>query len=454
MYKFRPYRLKDGKYIDDKGKKHNFKGNQKDLIINLKKHAKYDLSKYNKLKAIEKSVKKVEETDINLKTSIRKNEYKDIKNIEDKIKNDEKLTDEEKQRYDLYINKGQTGEKLNVRDFDEVKDIIFNYSPSELKEFENFTAEEQKEINNINPRNQKKYIERLIKQKKINLSIEKMIYELFELSIPESNFKSDKWNGFKNGDIKYIRKLYNFLYNIHEKTKSDIYDYLLIEKNNKLNNPFQIFLSKRLDKSYSRENLINDLLKDITPARYNKFYELKYNIPNTILPGDLIGRAIKNYLPPLYESDINKYYDGNPKYINTYALDEIKNMKIDNNDLLHGRGFIVNNSNRNDNDDNNKHWTAVYLDKYNIELFDPLAKHLQSKKILEELKPIIEENNNMFKLKKNSNVVQNPLSYLCGYHCISFLNKKFDGKNFKEASEYNNDYKQNTKDIRKRFSFV
>ena len=96
MLKSRPYRLKDGKYTDDKGKKHKFKGDQKDLIINLKKHAKYDLSKYNKLKAVEKSIRKVEETDINLKTAIRKNEYKDIKNIEDKIKNDEKLTDEEK----------------------------------------------------------------------------------------------------------------------------------------------------------------------------------------------------------------------------------------------------------------------------------------------------------------------------------------------------------------------
>jgi hypothetical protein len=49
---------------------------------------------------------------------------------------------------------------------------------------------------------------------------------------------------------------------------------------------------------------------------------------------------------------------------------------------------------------------------------------------------------------------QNPLSYLCGYHCISFLNKKFNGADFKTATDYDKNYNQATKDIRNRFKYI
>ena len=58
------------------------------------------------------------------------------------------------------------------------------------------------------------------------------------------------------------------------------------------------------------------------------------------------------------------------------------------------------------------------------------------------------------KLKKNSNLVQNPLSYLCGYHCIDFLDKKFNGSNFKEATNYNQSFHENTKEIRNKFNYI
>lgn len=430
------------------------KKTQQELINNIKTHHKYDLSKYNKLKTIDKTVKKVEETDINLKSIIRKNEQKDIKALEDKIKNDEKLTDEEKQRYDLYVNNAQNAETLEIKDYKQTEDICFNFTQAEEKDIENFTQEEEKEIQNQSNRTRNTYIKNLIKQKKINIIVNRILENLFNTNVKESGFKIDYWNGLKNSKIEYIETLYIFLYKIHEKSKTDIYDYIIFEFKNKFVNPFQISLGYRNNKQKTRDDLILNLLKNITPSRLNKFYEQKIGDLNSIPVGDLIGKSIKNYLPPLYESDINEYYKNDNRYLNTYALDEVKNIISKDKNIIKGYGFIVNNSKRNDTNENNKHWTAVYIDKHNIELYDPLAKHLEADNILKQLKPEIEKNDLMFKLKQNDNISQNPQSYLCGYHCISFLNKKFDGKSFKEASEYNKNYDEVTKDIRKRFSYV
>jgi hypothetical protein len=450
--KSRPYRIKEGKYYNNK-KNIKTSKTQYDLIHDIKKHHRYDLSKYNKKKSIERTAKKVEDTDINLKLNIRKNTYKDIKNLEDKIKNDEKLTDEEKQRYELYINQNQGDEKLIIQDYKEAYSSIFDFTAAEEKDLENFTNEEQTLINNQSNRSRANFIKQIIRQKKINIEVERMLNILFNTNIKDSKFKIDYWNGLKNGREEYIKTLYSILYSIHEKSKTDIYDYVIIEKNNKLNNPFQLFLGYRNNKQKSRDDVINNILENITPNRFNKFQKLKLDIDNFIPGGDLIGKALKTkYLPPLYESDINDYYKNNTNYIGTYAIDEVKN--IPNKDIIKGYGFIVNNSTRNDENPNNKHWTAVYLDKYNVEMFDPLAKHNEYKKIISQLKPIIENNNVLMKLKKNSNIVQNPLSYLCGYHSIDFLDKKFNGSNFKEATNYNQSFHENTKEIRNKFNYI
>ena len=449
MFKTRPYRKKFVKS----------KKTQQQLVNNQKSHLKYDLEKYNKLKSIEKTVKKVEESDINLKEFIKKNEQKDVKFLETKIKNDEKLTDEEKQRYDLYVNNGQNQEVLDIKPYKQTMDDCFNFTQAEEKDIQNFTPEEEKEINNQSTRSKNKYIQNLIKQKKINIIVNRILENLFNTNVKDSSFKLTYWNGIKNSKIDYIETLFIFLYKIHEKSKSDIYDYLIFEKQNKFVNPFQISLAYRNNKSKTRDDLIMNLLPNITPSRLNKYYEQKLNIINEIPGGDLIGRNIKEkkYLPALYESDINEYYKNEDRYLGTYAIDEVKNINniIDiENKNIKGYGFIVNNSKRDPNDETDKHWTAVYIDKYNIEAYDPLAKHIKADDILKQMKPLIEKNNVLYKLKINDNMSQNPLSHLCGYHCISFLNKKFDGQSFKEASEYDKNYNKVTNDIRKRFSFV
>jgi hypothetical protein len=453
MEKSRPYRIKQGKYFNNK-KSIKTSKSQVDIIKDIKKHERYNLERYNKLKALDRTIKKVEDTDINLRSIIRKNEYSDIKYLENKIKTDEKLTDEEKQRYDLYINQSQGQEQLIIQDFKQASSSIFDFSNAEEKDLENLTTAEQLAVNNEPIRSQKTFKRNLIRQKKLNIIIERMLDVLFNTTYKDSGFMINYWNGLKNGREDYLYSLYTFLYKIHERSKSDIYDYVLVEKNNKINNPFQILIGSRNNKNKTRQDVINNLLSNVTPTRLNKFQDLKLNIPNFIPGGDLIGRSIKNknYLPPLYESDINDYYKDNTTYLGTYALDELKN--INQKDLLKGYGFIVNNSNRDDPDQNNKHWTGVYMDKYNLELFDPLAKHLKYKEIINQLKPIIEDNNVLMKLKKNSNIVQNPLSYLCGYHCIDFLDRKFNNQSFKEASRYDTNFMQNTDEIRKKFNYI
>jgi hypothetical protein len=453
MEKSRPYRINQGKYYNNK-KTIKTSKSQVDIIKDIKKHQRYNLDRYNKLKSLDRSIKKVEDTDINLRSIIRKNEYSDIKYLEQKIKNDEKLTDEEKQRYDLYINQSQGEEKLIIQDYKQASSSIFDFSNTEEKDIENLTPTEQLAVNNEPIRSQRTFTRNLIRQKKLNIIIDRLLDVLFNTTVKDSGFMINYWNGLKNGREDYLYSLFTFLYKIHERSKSDIYDYVLVEKNNKLNNPFQLMIGARNNKQKSRTDVINNLLSNVTPTRLNKFQDLKLNIPNFIPGGDLIGRSIKNknYLPPLYESDINDYYKDNQHYAGTFAIDELKN--INQKDILKGYGFIVNNSTRDDEDPNNKHWTAVYMDKYNVEIFDPLAKHLKYKEIINQLKSTIENNNVMMKLKKNSNIVQNPLSYLCGYHCIDFLDKKFNNQSFKDASGYDKNFQENTAEIRKKFNYI
>ena len=90
------------------------------------------------------------------------------------------------------------------------------------------------------------------------------------------------------------------------------------------------------------------------------------------------------------------------------------------------------------------HWRAVFIDNENpdfesAEYFDPLAEGIPEKSLLSTMKKISEKMNpeKMFKFKINWLKRQADNTGTCGYHCIDFLNKRYNGEDWADATGYN-----------------
>jgi hypothetical protein len=112
-------------------------------------------------------------------------------------------------------------------------------------------------------------------------------------------------------------------------------------------------------------------------------------------------------------------------------------------------GFVVN-TNPSTSDGSGKdghrpgHWRAVFIDNENpdfesAEYFDPLAEGIPEKSLLSTMKKISEKMNpeKMFKFKINWLKRQADNTGTCGYHCIDFLNRRYNGEDWADATGYN-----------------
>lgn len=88
------------------------------------------------------------------------------------------------------------------------------------------------------------------------------------------------------------------------------------------------------------------------------------------------------------------------------------------------------------------HWTAIYIDNrddyQSCEYFDPLAEGRMPKAVLDIMRKIAKRMNpeKMFKFKQNMIRRQSLRSNHCGYFCIKFIEDRFNGESFCEASGY------------------
>lgn len=110
-------------------------------------------------------------------------------------------------------------------------------------------------------------------------------------------------------------------------------------------------------------------------------------------------------------------------------------------------GFIIN-TNPSYSDGSGKdgmrlgHWRACYFnnedDFISAEYFDPLAEGSPEKPLLDCMRKIAKKMNPeyMFLYKQNNLVRQPSSSSNCGWHCIKFLDDRFQGVPFSEASGY------------------
>lgn len=96
-----------------------------------------------------------------------------------------------------------------------------------------------------------------------------------------------------------------------------------------------------------------------------------------------------------------------------------------------------------------RHWTCVYIDNRDdypsMEFFDPLAEGTPPKAVIDVMRKIASKMNpeKMFKYKYNIIRRQSTRTNNCGHHCIKFLEDRYNGIPFCEASGYDDFIDQN-----------
>ncbi len=154
------------------------------------------------------------------------------------------------------------------------------------------------------------------------------------------------------------------------------------------------------------------------------------NIPEQ---AQLIGDGKGTGTGGLYDDQINHMMESFPEFFGTIASDEVHLVKpfLQKHNRL---GFIIN------LDPHNKpgyHWCAVYIDyrpqgTHSVEWFNPYGEPIP-RAILQRIKNIL-PHGQFLKFKQNMVKQQSEASSNCGFFSMEFLIKRFQGKNFREAT--------------------
>jgi len=154
----------------------------------------------------------------------------------------------------------------------------------------------------------------------------------------------------------------------------------------------------------------------------------------------------KNPLPALWDSQIEEYFAAEPQFGGVIAADQIDDLP----DKL-PMGFIMNLDNEGEP---GSHWVAVYLNGDSVEYFDPLADG-PSEQFIRDIKKKIAKIPIMFKFKINKIQQQHGASNHCGYHCMRFLDDRFNGLPFALSSRYKtNNSKEGEAVIKEEFKLI
>jgi hypothetical protein len=159
----------------------------------------------------------------------------------------------------------------------------------------------------------------------------------------------------------------------------------------------------------------------------------------------------------LYNDEIEKILKAKLKdFIPVVASDEVNDLMRYVKPGMKRFGFIINTSDSTSDGSGSDgkpvgHWYSCYInnedDFPSIEIFDPLVNE-PSPTLISGLRKIAKVMNpeNMFKLKINYLQRQSKNMGTCGYHAIKFLDDRFNGVSFSEASGYDNYIEKNKPD--------
>ena len=444
--KFRPIRIygeSPDLYYFEGGKKKNIKTKlrktdaQKAFMSKLTGRLKFDKGRIGreygvftntgtKLTPLDfsSSIKNVAEEDEGLKAIKRldKNSGVSIEEIKKKLKEGKKLTDIEL----IYL-------PLLTSEF------TTNEIKQELKQDLGTLEQEIKQIGKypLDPNNELPIDDEKGREEKIRQT-------LIEFKINPDNVPIDKWNRARFLPKKFtiaMAWLKYFLENFYKLSPED-----------KKKVTFQ-FRTLQPDKGEDIEKFyIERLPPNLTPdmASYIISYGGISLFPNPRPPYLEWKQLGRGKLPALWNDEIEDYFsDENiyPDFGGVIASDQIQNLK-----KRLPIGFIMN---LDKSDEPGSHWVACYINGDSVEYFDPLGQP-PSNKFKKDIKdylismkiPIL------MKFKINNIAWQNEKTNHCGWFCIQWLDNRFNGVPFKEATKFTNRSNEGEKKLLKEFEYI
>ena len=205
--------------------------------------------------------------------------------------------------------------------------------------------------------------------------------------------------------------------------------------------PFGSFVSKEAEKA------TECAMRGISNADCRKLYPLELptagQIAKEVFTGGLVGGG---EVDGLYNDEIEKITDKMGIKVPVIAADEMDEIVRMVGPNTKEYGFIINtNPSSSDGSGNDGHrpghWMAVYIendeDRPSIEFFDPLADPMDPK-MIDGIKKIIDkiDNEKYFLFKENMVKHQSDDSNTCGHHSIRFLENRFGGMSWPEATGF------------------
>lgn len=135
-------------------------------------------------------------------------------------------------------------------------------------------------------------------------------------------------------------------------------------------------------------------------------------------------------LSALWNDQIEKYFENEPRFAGTYSSDEINEVK-----KRIPTGFIINTAPS--TADEGEHWQAVYIGPDSVEFYDSYGDD-PSPEVKKALKKLIHSWNLpvMLKFKVNKVAAQKDKTDTCGYFAMRFLDERFNGIPFEQATRF------------------
>ncbi len=133
----------------------------------------------------------------------------------------------------------------------------------------------------------------------------------------------------------------------------------------------------------------------------------------------------------LWSNEIDDFFSEEPNYLGTIASDQIDELPEE---IELPAGFVMNTDK---SDQPGTHWVSVFITPDSLEYYDS-SGHGPDKHVIEQFKRLVERLQlpTLVKMKINKIAAQRASSNNCGYFAIRFLDSRFNGVPFDEATEF------------------
>lgn len=305
--------------------------------------------------------------------------------------------------------------------------------------------EEEEEVDEVEDVEESKKRGEYFTFKTIDPFLKEIFYQIYEEETERTEKKNGAFKAYtemlsvKKGEKRISGKSSESKKNIEK----DLFEEFDVVMNIKYNNKTQTNFGGLLDTMILNRDKIPDEFKSKMKKIFKKYINFDKYKKTTVGKGYTEGDG-------LYNNEIEKITD---KVIGETTIPVIAKNQLNELDQyikpnMKRFGFIINTDSVPQKNEEGGHWRCVFInnsdDYQTIEYFDPLVS-TPEKTLIQKLRNVSKKiNPEQYFLFKNNNLQSQPNgSPNCGFHCILFLEKRFHGIPWSEATYYDEYMKQN-----------